>query len=955
MRSTSIWQTLSMVFATCGASQLPDITPQEPPQTPASNAPGAAPFTAFETGQVRPLAISHDGRRLFALNTPDNRLEIYDIKHDGLKHAESVPVGMEPVALAVRSDNEVWVVNHLSDSVSIVEVASTGSRVVRTLLVGDEPRDIVFGGSKRDRAFITTAHRGQNNPINPQLTTPGVGRADVWVFDTDELGESLGGTPIEILTLFADTPRALAVSPDGKQVYAAAFNSGNRTTVIEATVVAANGGTPPPNVNAHGEPQPPTGLIVKYNGAHWVDETGKIWDEHVKLSLPDKDVFVIDADATPPAQVPGAAGFYQGVGTTLFNMAVNPKSGKVYVTNTEAQNDERFEGAGVFAGHTVRGRFVRNRVTVLSPGSVQPRHLNKHIDYSSCCAPIPNPENALSVAIPTDITVSKDGKKLYVAALGTNEVAIYDTAALENDTFVPDLANQIAVTGGGPTGVVIDEHRDRLYVLTRFDNGISIIDTDSRQETGHVKMHNPEPSVVVAGRRFLYDASFSSSHGDSACASCHVFGDMDHIAWDLGDPDAANFAMPGPFSLDPAIFGIPAVFASNKGPMVTQSLRGLANHGPMHWRGDRTGGTDEPSAQPDDGTFSEEEAFKKFRVAFVGLLGRNAQIPEADLQAFTEFMLQVTYPPNPIRNLDNSLTADQQAGKDFFFSSPVDPAVDQNGNLGFGPCSSCHATDRNANADLGVQFPGFFGTDGRYAVAPLPQVFKVPHLRNLYTRVGMFGVAPNPTFNIREFPDMGDQIRGFGFLHDGSHDTVFRFVDRVGFNQESPLGHLPGGFPNTPEGDTKRRQVEQFVLAFDSNLFPIVGQSITLTSTNAATVGPRIDLLRSRAAAGECELVAKARVSGYERGFLFVGSGNFRTSSSRAPTMTEAAVRQLASKKGQELTFTCVPPGSGVRIALDRDLDGFYDTDELEVGSDPADAASVPTEEQIAARVSQGM
>ena len=59
------------------------------------------------------------------------------------------------------------------------------ARVVRTLLVGDEPRDIVFAGPGRSRAFITTAHRGQNSPVDPQLTTPGVGRADVWVFDAD--------------------------------------------------------------------------------------------------------------------------------------------------------------------------------------------------------------------------------------------------------------------------------------------------------------------------------------------------------------------------------------------------------------------------------------------------------------------------------------------------------------------------------------------------------------------------------------------------------------------------------------------------------------------------------------------------------------------------------------------------------------------------------------------------
>ena len=86
-------------------------------------------------------------------------------------------------------------VNHLSDSVSIVDVAADPPRVVRTLLVGDEPRDIVFAGPGGTRAFITTAHRGQQRTDpsiagvpgagDPQLTTPGVGRADVWVFDAE--------------------------------------------------------------------------------------------------------------------------------------------------------------------------------------------------------------------------------------------------------------------------------------------------------------------------------------------------------------------------------------------------------------------------------------------------------------------------------------------------------------------------------------------------------------------------------------------------------------------------------------------------------------------------------------------------------------------------------------------------------------------------------------------------
>src|SRR5215510_287935 len=103
----------------------------------------AADFLEFESGQVRPLALSPDGTRLFAVNTPDARLEIFAVGAGGIAKTASVSVGLEPVAVAARTNGEVWVVNHLSDSVSIVDVSVTPPRVTRTLLVGDEPRDIV--------------------------------------------------------------------------------------------------------------------------------------------------------------------------------------------------------------------------------------------------------------------------------------------------------------------------------------------------------------------------------------------------------------------------------------------------------------------------------------------------------------------------------------------------------------------------------------------------------------------------------------------------------------------------------------------------------------------------------------------------------------------------------------------------------------------------------------------
>ncbi|WP_438016347.1 hypothetical protein WMF18_36745 [Sorangium sp. So ce315] len=925
MMKPILWSLPALAIIACS-----DTGPRVDEPRPAASAPSAlstAPsYTLFESGQVRPLALSPDRSTLFAVNTPDNRLEIFKVKRGTLEHRGSVAVGLEPVAVAARSDDEVWVVNHLSDSVSVVDVSRPRRpRVVRTLLVGDEPRDIVFAGPGKDRAFITTAHRGQNSPVDPALTTPGVGRADVWVFSA----ASQSAAPLTIITLFSDTPRALAATPDGARVYAAAFHSGNRTTVVETNVVNLGLGLPPPTTNAAAEAQPSAPLIVKFNGQHWVDELNRTWDDKVNFALPDKDVFVLDAMADPPAPVAGAAGAFGGVGTVLYNMAVNPVSGRVYVANTEAFNEQRFEGSGVFAGHSVRGRFNHNRITVLDPatGAVAPRHLNKHIDYSACCAPISNAENQKSLALPQGMAVSRNGKKLYVAALGSDKIGVFSTAALEADTFVPRRARQIPVSGGGPTGVVLDEARDQLYVLTRFDNSISVIDTDVRAEVAHVPMHSPEPESVVRGRRFLYDASFSSSHGDSACASCHVFGDVDSLAWDLGDPDAVSTPMPGPFVVDPTLFGQPAEFAALKGPMTTQPLRGLANHGPMHWRGDRNGWSGAPSAQPDSGIFDEDAAFKTFNVAFVGLLGRDAPIPAADMQAFTDFILQVVYPPNPIRRLDNSLTPDQEAGKAFFMLPPGEG----------GPCASCHVLDLTANAEHGVQFPGFFGTDGRYTFDFIFQSFKVAQLRGLYAKVGMFGMVQNPRFNNRDHAFQGDQIRGFGFAHDGTVDTIFRFHDQGGFNEAPGVA----GFPPGEAGDVLRRQVTDYLHAFETNLAPIVGQQVTLAGSGDAATLARVNLLMARAEAGECDLVVKGRMGGEEKGFLYQGDGTFRRNRAATAAISDAALRQRAAA-GNALTYTCAPPGAGVRMALDRDGDGALDGDEEDAGTDPADPASVP-------------
>ncbi|MFN8643750.1 MAG: hypothetical protein U0802_19605 [Candidatus Binatia bacterium] len=642
-------------------------------------APARASYVLFESGQVRPLALSPDGNTLFAVNTPDNRLEIFSVGAGGLTKTGSVEVGMEPVAVAARSNTEVWVVNHLSDSVSIVDVSGT-PRVARTLLVGDEPRDVVFAGPGGSRAFITTARRGQNVPaaVPPLLTTEGTPRALVFVFDATNLGNTLEGTPLTIVQLFGDTPRALAVSPDGGTVYAAVFHSGNQTTTVNEGAVCddANlnnntpqgpcnilgvtmpGGLPNPERSADNVARPETGLIVKFNqGANqWRDQLNRNWNNAVRFDLPDFDVFRINANANPPVQIGIDDAQFAHVGTVLFDMVANPVSGKVYVSNTDARNEVRFEGPGVIGGSTVRGHLHEARITVLDGSNVLPRPLNKHINYS--VVPSPPGTAAASLATPVGLAINGAGTQLYVAAFGSQKVAVFDTAKLENNTFTTqpqDGVAHVALGAGGPTGVALDEAHDRLYVLTRFDNSVRVVNTTTLSEETALRraLYSPEPASITDGRRFLYDAAVTSSNGEASCSACHVFGDFDSLAWDLGNPDDTVLTNQNPIRLP----GGNPNFHPMKGPMTTQSLRGMANHGPMHWRGDRTGGLDEPSAQPDGGAFDEDLAFKKFNVAFVGLLGRSAQLSTTEMQQFTDFILQETYPPNPIRNLDNSLNA----------------------------------------------------------------------------------------------------------------------------------------------------------------------------------------------------------------------------------------------------------------------------------------------------------
>ncbi|MEO1936579.1 MAG: hypothetical protein ABGX04_17535 [Myxococcales bacterium] len=940
-------------------------------------------FVAFESGHVRPIVLSPDGSQVFAVNTPDNTLEIFDVGAGGLTFASSVPVGMEPVAVAARTNTEVWVVNHLSDSVSIIDLSGPVPILSRTLLVGDEPRDLVFAGTGGNRAFISTAHRGQHrthssissvfgagNPASPRFTTPGIDRADVWVFDALTLGNEIGGLPVEVLTFFSDTPRALAT--DGTTVYVAAFMSGNQTATVNQFFVGGSivsgcalgglgQGMPGPSDNANGDPAPITGLIVKRMGASWIDALGCNWNSTIPFSsgflLPDNDVFAVDANTLIKGTV------FSSVGTILFNMVVNPASGKVYVTNTDSPNHIRFEGPGDHGGSTVQGRLSETRVTILDPSgpSQDIQHLNQHIVYADLHTDAGANHAAINGQIPHSLatpmlpTISADGSKIYIPAFGSSKIGVFTQAELEDPAFEANYdptvqsADYLSTTGGGPSGVALDEVNNRIYVTTRFNNSVEVIELGSGTTSQILTLHNPEPASILAGRPFLYDAVLTSGNGEASCSSCHIFGDFDSLAWNLGDPDGGvgtnNQPQPDPLL---QLAGPTESFHSMKGPMTTQTLRGLSTHGAMHWRGDRADGffgTD-PCTEPGYSQLNatqapcdEDHAFRNFIVAFEGLVGKDGTITTAEVQLFADFMLQVQLPPSPVRALDNSLAnpaapaPSEQRGSDVWFACGPGTTecaqLDANASDTVEDCDGCHSLD---------PLNGFFGAGGEesFEGTGAPQHMKVPHNRNMYQKLGFFGVG-------------GNQVRGTGFLHDGSVDTLKTFVGAGAFTfSADPV------IQNQSEDD-----LEAFMLAFPTDIAPIVGQQVTIGPANfaIADVNSRITTIDAQAGSAfessvlggvvtQCDVIVKTVEGGVEKGY-FSASGGTYTPDDNGPAISEAVLRAKANPGGdaQTLTYTAVPPGSGQRMGIDRDEDTLGNgvetntgtfVDANDTGTDPA-------------------
>lgn len=768
--------------------------------TPAAAATEPRTFANFEGAQVNPIRLSPDGTRLFAVNTPAGTLSVFDVSQPASPALiAEIPVGVEPVSVAARSNDEVWVVNQVSDSVSVVSVPR--GIVIDTLTARDEPADVVFA---LGQAYVSVS---RSNRID--------------VFDA-ETRQRVASLPV-----FGGSPRALAVSPRGNLVYAAFALSGNGTTIIPPDEAPAQ----PAPANPELPPPPQVGLIVRADDP--------LWSPLLRFTMPDNDVVAINAGPAP-----SIARYFSGVGTVNFALAVNPLLGDLWVANTEALNTVRFEPQ-------LRGHFVDNRVTRIdaATGAVTAFDLNPGIDY----AVLPNPAaRATALAQPTAIAFDPSGLWMYVAAFGTDRVAVVDLAGSVRTRI------EVARWSGagprvdprrkrGPRGLALNAPAQTLYVLNRISNTIAIVDTRLLRVVAEVPVgYDPTPPEIKAGRGFLYDAKLSGN-GTGSCASCHIDGDMDHLAWDLGDPGGAMEST----TQDGRVIE----FHPMKGPMTTQTLRGLSGLEPLHWRGDRAD-------------------LAAFNPAFDLLMG-GEPIAEEDMQAFSAFVDSLLFQPNPFQNLDRSFPArllggDPTAGFNHFVTLPL--AIQSPGATPR-TCNSCHEA-----------FPGP-GSNRTIDADDFTQPLKVPHLRNVYQKLLYNPLGP-------------ESIGGFGLDHDGRVGGLFAFFQGRAFALYS---------------DQEALDLAAFLRVFDTGTAPAVGHAVTVTPQNAATpaVEETVVTLLSQAHAGNIDLIARGTLNGEVRGLLYQPSTGLLVADDAALGPYTILELEAFVEAGDTLTLMGVYPGTG--------------------------------------------
>jgi DNA-binding beta-propeller fold protein YncE len=574
------------------------------------------------------------------------------------------------------------------------------------------------------------------------------------------------------------------------------------------------------------------------------------------FSLPDFDIMAVDTNTD------AVVNHYTNIGTVLLGVAIHPTSGELIVSNMESRNAD-FLGEHAFPN----GQVTFNRLTFQTPSTLPPP---PPPIFVSTDRTLP----LTSVVMPTDIAIDALGR-VFVAGYASSNIGV-----VTNVAGGWGLRGTLA-TQAGPRGLAVARNAGVLYCLNHAENSVWAFDVSlpalPTLPLYKASLTDPTFDRVKLGRKQFLDP-MNSGTGTTGCFSCHHDARKDGLTWNLSkyfDP-GSGFTFGSP----------PTMMQDNKGQMVTQDLRSLADIPGYHWRG-------------------EQQDLEDFNPAFVGLL-HGQKLSAANFALLKDYLFSAVYPPNPFQQLDRNFSPAALVGANNFSTLNSDGTM-----MGPRTCRDCHSLPIGSDASI---------TDFN------PLIIKTTQLRGMWTKASSLANADNlnpppnpvPLGSLSVLP-----MTGTGFFHTGFVDSVAEFVNLF-------FGGLQ---------QSERDDIITFMDEFDSGLAPATMYSELV---NSSTIGQSLvgSYLISQANAGNCDIAAhgRIRISGVWRevGLVFRITGqNFVPDLSSLGTFSWPQIQSLATAGDAELLFLGVPVWSGERIGVDRDRDGIFDGNERVMLLDP--------------------
>jgi len=628
---------------------------------------------AFMSPHFSPIVISED--KVFVANTPCDTIDVLDAKSGRL--LRRIPVGLDPVSLAVRPDGrELWVANHVSDSVSVIDLDQskpTFLHVVATVqdldpetkaTRFDEPVGIAFASNRKAYVALSSENKIAVVDVASRKVT-------------------------KSLPIRAQDPRAIMVR--NERLYVIPFESNNKTQLSGGYKIDGKLVT----FNAHEH------SIANNN----ILSLGHVTDIVKHPRVPDRDLFVFDVKTDKLIET------VDTLGTLLYGMTVDSK-GTVFVAQTDARNEVNgLAGTKKHGLKELGNRAFLNQVTRVRFEGGKARK-PEFLDLE----PLPpeNPADGMALATPFAIEVSGDDSTLFVSAAGSDKVFSMDARSGE-------VLGRVKV-GAVPRGIAIESDTGgrpkRVWVLNAVENSVSVLDVPHPRKLRMVRtipLEDPTHREFKAGRIAFNSADFSSTKSFS-CASCHPDGHSDQLLWVLKTPIVTG--------------------GTQIMPRSTMPVRGLRDTAPFHWDGipgDPYGGINsasldksvKPNSELNDPLSAPRHLVDAGLASTMKLGGDDSLNDEGkpglmtggERDALSKFLLGVTYPPAQRRAYDNELSARAEEGFELFHILGDNDPSKRKPNV----CGDCHRMPFLVSTNTpgsGMEAPTWRGAYDRFLILP---------------------------------------------------------------------------------------------------------------------------------------------------------------------------------------------------------------------------------------------